>query len=243
MTVMKTETTQLLMLLGSLDRFYEVGKSMKKPMGLICVISLGIALVTVLFLNLSPQAEIDDEMEATIQSALELKMSQSDVVDTSGELKENCLEEYSEKLKRVFSEGSGLIEKNCEIMENIFATYDEYTDITLETKVIDLDIQKVEEDGDKATIVVNSKSVQKYIPYKEFTNSYYTIIAAGKETNTIEMVREDGVWKVQSMNMEDYKFGSPAEMGMSLKNYEKDFPSREEACQYASTIDFDDFKK
>jgi len=215
---------------------------MNKKIGLLCGVILAIAILAVIFMGSSPQAEINEEMESTIKSALELEVSQADIVDDSGNYNENCLNEYRNELQKVFSDESGIAEKDSEIMENILASYDEYTDVTLGTEIVDLDIQNVEIEGDKAAISLKATCVQKYIPYDDYYDKYQVVISASKSAELCELVREEDGWKVMSIEESDYVFGTPQEMGLTQENYEKDFSTRQEACQYAATIDFNDFK-
>ncbi len=181
----------------------------------------------------------DAEREAIKNVAMEagrLSVSQSAVVDTNGQLIPGIEDLYEQQLREVFTEDSGYIRQYADTMRLIVEGFNDDTDVLLDHQIMDFKLRKLKLNGDQATAVCRVKSLQRYIPHRE-DGGYDVIFAASQEKVTYTLIKgDDGQWRVQSFDSENYTFGTPLEMGI-LGNYkEKTFPTREEACQYAASV-------
>lgn len=91
-------------------------------------------------------------------------------------------------------------------------------------------------------MVVDIRMLQKYIPcYDEKT--YKSIICVSNDQFKMTLIKEDGVWKVENMNLIQHDFGSPKDLKLSNTDFEKEFTTRKEACQYLKSLDTKDILK
>jgi len=209
-----------------------------------CCIALVAVLSIVFILGSVPQASITADLEDTLKEATILSVSQSCVVDQDGNLDDNCLEKYYDALQNTFSEDSKMIDSNVELMKADYDNFNDQTDVVLDNNIIDFSVQTYEENEDTATVTYNVTSIQKYIPFDENTGKYSAVLAASDKTISCDLVKdENGAWKVDSYDLVSKEFGTPQDLNLTDKDYQKDFDTRQEACQYASTIDLNEFKK
>ena len=192
------------------------------------------AVVSACAANPKNDAERETIRNVAMQAS-RLSSSQSCVVDSDGSLLPGIAETYEQQLRDVFTEDSGYITQCTELMQQIVDNFSDTTDAVLDHQIMECGIRKLNVDGDQATLVCKVKSLQKYIPHRE-DGSYAVVFAASKETVTYTLQKSGGIWRVQSFTSDDYEFGTPSEMGFAGSYEEKTFPTREEACRYASSF-------
>ena len=196
---------------------------------------LCVAAVTACAANPKNDAEREAIRNAAMQAS-RLSSSQSCIVDSNGELLPGVVELYEAQLRDTFTEDSGYINQYTETMRSIVNSFDDTTDVVLDHQIMEFKVRKLNVDSDQATLVCKVRSLQKYIPHRE-DGGYDVIFAASKETVTYTLEKSGGNWRVQSFTSEDYIFGTPKEMGFAGEYEEKTFPTREDACRYAASLD------
>ena len=197
---------------------------------LVCVLAVAVCAA-------NPKAADPEReaIEAAAKRASELSISQSQVVDQNGALIPDVAATYEDQLRAVFTEDSGYIDQYADLMRQIVSNFGAATDVVMDSGIKTFKVQKLEIDGDQATLVGKLKVVQTYIPHRE-DGGYDVIYAASKETVTYTLQKGvNGQWRVQHYDMKDYIFGTPLEMIIPGKYVEKTFQTREEACRYAAT--------
>ena len=67
---------------------------------------------------------------------------------------------------------------------------------------------------------------------------YRAILSAGESSVLYTLEKDsDGKWKVSRSEIIKYEFDSPQRMGWTTENYEKDFSTRQEACNYLNILE------
>ena len=160
------------------------------------------------------------------------------VVDENGKLLGNCYEEFQERCKELFMEDSFDYYNYMTAMKAVLDNYSETSDVVISNELISFRIQALWRTGDKIKARVKTKLLQKYVPYSQETQMYRAILSAGESSVLYTLEKDsDGKWKVSQSEIIKYEFDSPQRMGWTTENYEKDFSTRQEACNYLNTLE------
>ena len=160
------------------------------------------------------------------------------VVDENGKLLENCYEEFQERCEELFIKDSYDYYNYMTAMKAVLDNYSETSDVVISNELISFRIQALWRTGDKIKARVKTKLLQKYVPYSQETQMHRAILSAGESSNIYTMEKDsDGKWKVSQSEIIKYEFDSPQRMGWTTENYEKDFSTRQEACNYLNTLE------
>lgn len=220
---------------------------MKKSTRIFCIVILAVVVLTVAAVSMNAAIDGNDADAEAIQNAVKeaelLHIGSDKILDETGTLDVNCLENYRTQLVHTFTPESGEIEQLYDLMQMICEIFDETTDTTLENAIIDFNTRSLKVDGNTATIVCDMTTLQKYIPYieEEQGGSFRTFFAVGTATETCELIKGgDGVWRVASMEESNYQFGSAVDMKLADTLLERSFATREEAYAYANSLSVED---
>ena len=160
------------------------------------------------------------------------------VDDENGKLLGNCYEEFQERCKELFMEDSFDYYNYMTAMKGAMDNYSETSDVVISNELISFRIQALWRTGDKIKARVKTKLLQKYVPYSQETQMYRAILSAGESSVLYTLEKDsDGKWKVSQSEIIKYEFDSPQRMGWTTENYEKDFSTRQEACNYLNTLE------
>ena len=160
------------------------------------------------------------------------------VVDENGKLLENCYEEFQKRCEELFIKDSYDYYNYMTAMKAALDNYSETSDVVISNELISFRIQALWRTGDKIKARVKTKLLQKYVPYSQETQMHRAILSAGESSNIYTMEKDsDGKWKVSQSEIIKYEFDSPQRMGWTTENYEKDFSTRQEACNYLNTLE------
>ena len=160
------------------------------------------------------------------------------VVDENGKLLGNCYEEFQERCKELFMEDSFDYYNYLTAMKAVLDNYSETSDVVISNELVSFRIQALWRTGDKIKARVKTKLLQKYVPYSQETQMYRAILSAGESSVLYTLEKDsDGKWKVSQSEIIKYEFDSPQRMGWTTENYEKDFSTRQEACNYLNILE------
>ena len=62
-----------------------------------------------------------------------------------------------------------------------------------------------------------------------------------KETNKVDLIKNNGQWQVLKMESKQYQSGTPEEM-WNVENQDEFFYTRKEACEYLNSLTIKDIK-
>ena len=160
------------------------------------------------------------------------------VVDENGKLLGNCYEEFQKRCEELFIKDSFDYYNYMTAMKAAMDNYSETSDVVISNELISFRIQALWRTGDKIKARVKTKLLQKYVPYSQETQMYRAILSAGESSVLYTLEKDsDGKWKVSQSEIIKYEFDSPQRMGWTTENYEKDFSTRQEACNYLNTLE------
>ena len=160
------------------------------------------------------------------------------VVDENGKLLENCYEEFQKRCEELFIKDCFDYYNYMTAMKAAMDNYSETSDVVISNELISFRIQALWRTGDKIKARLKTKLLQKYVPYSQETQMYRAILSAGESSNIYTMEKDsDGKWKVSQSEIIECIFDSPQRMGWTSEDYEKDFPTRQEACNYLNTLE------
>ena len=160
------------------------------------------------------------------------------VVDNNGILLENCYEEYQKRCEDLFMEDSFDYYNYLIAMKAVLDNYSETSDVVISNELVSFRIQALWRTGNRIKARVKTKLLQKYVPYSQETQMYRAILSAGESSVLYTLEKDsDGKWKVSQSEIIKYEFDSPQRMGWTTENYEKDFSTRQEACNYLNTLE------
>lgn len=220
---------------------------MKKSTRILFGVLLAVIVLTVAAVSMNAAIDADDAdaeaIETAVQEAKLLATAPDRVLDESGTLDEDCLENYRAQLVGVFSSDSGYVDHYCDIMQQICENFGETTETTVENTVIQFNVKSLKVDGDNANAVCDLTVLRKSIQYDENKagGSYCTVFGAAKRTLACELVKgDDGAWRVSNWEESNYQFGSPVDMKLSDTLLEQNFATRAEACAYANSLSVED---
>lgn len=200
-------------------------------------VSVVIILGVIIGIGTTNDRNLQPKLEAIVEQAEVLSVGQGCVVDAKGALNPDCVAEYREALNAVFTERSGFPAQYAETMQAIYESFDESTDVVLNNQVLRLDVNELHADGKSATMDCEVTLAQTYIPHQQ-DGQYQVVIAASNEQKTYTFVKgEDGAWYIDSVVSKNFITGTPEELGLANVSCETVFPTREEACAYAASLD------
>lgn len=160
------------------------------------------------------------------------------VVDKNGKLLENCYEEYQKRCEELFVEDSFDYYNYMTAMKAVLDNYSETSDVVISNELVSFRIQALWRTGNRIKARVKTKLLQKYVPYSQEEQMYKAILSAGESSNIYTLEKDsDGKWKVSQSEIIKYEFDSPQRMGWTSADYEKDFSTRQEACNYLNTLE------
>ena len=160
------------------------------------------------------------------------------VVDENGKLLENCYEEFQERCEELFIKDSYDYYNYMTAMKAVLDNYSETSDVVISNEIVSFRIQALWKTGNVIKARVKTKLLQKYVPYSQETQMYRAILSAGESSVLYTLEKDsDGKWKVSQSEIIKYEFDSPQRMGWTTENYEKDFSTRQEACNYLNTLE------
>ena len=156
------------------------------------------------------------------------------VVDENGKLLGNCYEEFQKRCEELFIKDSFDYYNYMTAMKAAMDNYSETSDVVISNELISFRIQALWRTGDKIKARVKTKLLQKYVPYSQETQMYRAILSAGESSVLYTLEKDsDGKWKVSQSEIIKYEFDSP----QRTENYEKDFSTRQEACNYLNILE------
>lgn len=217
---------------------------MSKKVKILCCTVLAVVVLVGVAVGRNAMISANDEdaeaIENVLQQAELLTTDVGVITDRTGALDEGRPEAYRAALAAAFTADSGYRERYGDIMANLVASFDDTMDVVLSNEVLQCNVRSMQVDGDMATAVADLMTLQRYIPYEE-NGIYRAIFAVGTKTDTCTLVRgEDGLWRVTSLEVADYQFGSPVDMKVASELLEVDFATRAEACAYAASLSVED---
>lgn len=174
----------------------------------------------------------------TAENAAMMYSYTQEVIDSNGELLKNYLPDNQRRIKETFTEDSFDSYNLNLAINNIWNNYSETSDAVLDNELLSFRVRSFRNWRNKATVVVKTAILQKYIPYNMEQGTYMAFLVVAKETRTIELIKDNsGNWKVSKMNTSNYLSGTPQEMGITKEDYKKSFETRKEACDYLNSLD------
>ena len=207
----------------------------KRNRAIIMLIAVASITAVIVLMGAHPKIIMDEDMERTIEESALLIMGQDCILDEEGNLDEECLQNYQRRLEDTFSKGSQERTENYEIMKQAIENYGQTADVVTDNAILDFYVKELTMEDDVAIATVDIATIQKYIPYID--GNYRFLLAVGQKTIKVELEKETDKWKVSKYTILNFEFGSPKEMRLSDKNYERNFSVRNEALEYAETID------
>lgn len=191
----------------------------------------------------SKKVQITSEMEKRIKTAIELSLEPEIIVDEGGkQINESSMHHYKERLCAVFDEKCAMVQRAYDAMQLAYNNYDEHSDVVINNDITSFypSLYEESEDGKTAKVAVDTHCIQRCVQFEKDTERFRAVIAAIKATYLIELEKDNNnQWKIIKFDMSNYEFGSPKEMKITTKNYERTFSSREEAIEYLNRINIE----
>ena len=191
----------------------------------------------------SKKVQITGEMEKKLKTAIELSLEPEIIVDGQGkQINENSMHYYKKRLCEVFDEKCPMVVRAYDAMQLAYDNYDEHSDVVINNDITSFypSLYEESEDGKTAKVAADTRCIQRCVQFEKDTGSFRAVIAAIKATYIFELEKDNNnQWKIIKFDMSNYEFGSPEEMKIATKNYERSFSSREEAIEYLNRINIE----
>ena len=213
-------------------------KMMKKAIIVICVI----AIVILGYAGFTKICEITSpNLTDTINKAVMVYSESSHIIDENGNYSEDLVQKRRETIEEVFVKDGFDYYNNSTTLDAILESYTDQSDVVLDNKVVSYRIWYLWRIGNKAHALITTEVLQKYIPYDAAERRYKAWLGISKETNKVDLIKNNGQWQVLKMESKQYQSGTPEEM-WNVENQDEFFYTRKEACEYLNSLTIKDIK-
>lgn len=211
---------------------------MKKAIIVVCVI----AIVILGYAGFTKICEITSpNLTDTINKAVMVYSESSHIIDENGNYSEDLAQKRRETIEEVFVKDGFDYYNNSTTLDAILESYTDQSDVVLDNKVISYRIWYLWRIGNKAHALITTEVLQKYIPYDAAERRYKAWLGISKETNKVDLIKNNGQWQVLKMESKQYQSGTPEEM-WNVENQDEFFYTRKEACEYLNSLTIKDIK-
>ena len=211
---------------------------MKKAIIVICVI----AIVILGYAGFTKICEITSpNLTDTINKAVMVYSESSHIIDENGNYSEDLVQKRRETIEEVFVKDGFDYYNNSTTLDAILESYTDQSDVVLDNKVVSYRIWYLWRIGNKAHALITTEVLQKYIPYDAAERRYKAWLGISKETNKVDLIKNNGQWQVLKMESKQYQSGTPEEM-WNVENQDEFFYTRKEACEYLNSLTIKDIK-
>ena len=213
-------------------------KMMKKAIIVVCVI----AIVILGYAGFTKICEITSpNWTDTINKAVMVYSESSHIIDENGNYSEDLAQKRRETIEEVFVKDGFDYYNNRTTLDAILESYTDQSDVVLDNKVVSYRIWYLWRIGNKAHALITTEVLQKYIPYDAAERRYKAWLGISKETNKVDLIKNNGQWQVLKMESKQYQSGTPEEM-WNVENQDEFFYTRKEACEYLNSLTIKDIK-
>lgn len=213
-------------------------KMMKKAIIVVCVI----AIVILGYAGFTKICEITSpNLTDTINKAVMVSSESSHIIDENGNYSEDLAQKRRETIEEVFVKDGFDYYNNRTTLDAILESYTDQSDVVLDNKVVSYRIWYLWRIGNKAHALITTEVLQKYIPYDAAERRYKAWLGISKETNKVDLIKNNGQWQVLKMESKQYQSGTPEEM-WNVENQDEFFYTRKEACEYLNSLTIKDIK-
>lgn len=211
---------------------------MKKAIIVVCVI----AIVILGYAGFTKICEITSpNLTDTINKAVMVYSESSHIIDENGNYSEDLAQKRRETIEEVFVKDGFDYYNNSTTLDAILESYTDQSDVVLDNKVVSYRIWYLWRIGNKAHALITTEVLQKYIPYDAAERRYKAWLGISKETNKVDLIKNNGQWQVLKMESKQYQSGTPEEM-WNVENQDEFFYTRKEACEYLNSLTIKDIK-
>lgn len=211
---------------------------MKKAIIVVCVI----AIVILGYAGFTKICEITSpNLTDTINKAVMVSSESSHIIDENGNYSEDLAQKRRETIEEVFVKDGFDYYNNRTTLDAILESYTDQSDVVLDNKVVSYRIWYLWRIGNKAHALITTEVLQKYIPYDAAERRYKAWLGISKETNKVDLIKNNGQWQVLKMESKQYQSGTPEEM-WNVENQDEFFYTRKEACEYLNSLTIKDIK-
>lgn len=211
---------------------------MKKAIIVVCVI----AIVILGYAGFTKICEITSpNLTDTINKAVMVYSESSHIIDENGNYSEDLVQKRRETIEEVFVKDGFDYYNNSTTLDAILESYTDQSDVVLDNKVVSYRIWYLWRIGNKAHALITTEVLQKYIPYDAAERRYKAWLGISKETNKVDLIKNNGQWQVLKMESKQYQSGTPEEM-WNVENQDEFFYTRKEACEYLNSLTIKDIK-
>lgn len=211
---------------------------MKKAIIVVCVI----AIVILGYAGFTKICEITSpNLTDTINKAVMVSSESSHIIDENGNYSEDLAQKRRETIEEVFVKDGFDYYNNRTTLDAILESYTDQSDVVLDNKVVSYRIWYLWRIGNKAHAIITTEVLQKYIPYDAAERRYKAWLGISKETNKVDLIKNNGQWQVLKMESKQYQSGTPEEM-WNVENQDEFFYTRKEACEYLNSLTIKDIK-
>lgn len=211
---------------------------MKKAIIVVCVI----AIVILGYAGFTKICEITSpNLTDTINKAVMVSSESSHIIDENGNYSEDLAQKRRETIEEVFVKDGFDYYNNSTTLDAILESYTDQSDVVLDNKVVSYRIWYLWRIGNKAHAIITTEVLQKYIPYDAAERRYKAWLGISKETNKVDLIKNNGQWQVLKMESKQYQSGTPEEM-WNVENQDEFFYTRKEACEYLNSLTIKDIK-
>ena len=211
---------------------------MKKAIIVVCVI----AIVILGYAGFTKICEITSpNLTDTINKAVMVYSESSHIIDENGNYSEDLAQKRRETIEEVFVKDGFDYYNNITTLDAILESYTDQSDVVLDNKVVSYRIWYLWRIGNKAHALITTEVLQKYIPYDAAERRYKAWLGISKETNKVDLIKNNGQWQVLKMESKQYQSGTPEEM-WNVENQDEFFYTRKEACEYLNSLTIKDIK-
>ena len=212
---------------------------MKKAIIVVCVI----AIVILGYAGFTKICEITSpNLTDTINKAVMVSSESSHIIDENGNYSEDLAQKRRETIEEVFVKDGFDYYNNSTTLDAILESYTDQSDVVLDNKVVSYRIWYLWRIGNKAHALITTEVLQKYIPYDAAERRYKAWLGISKETNKVDLIKNNGQWQVLKMESKQYQSGTPEEM-WNVENQDEFFYTRKEACEYLNSLTIKKKKK
>lgn len=211
---------------------------MKKAIIVVCVI----AIVILGYAGFTKICEITSpNLTDTINKAVMVYSESSHIIDENGNYSEDLAQKRRETIEELFVKDGFDYYNNRTTLDAILESYTDQSDVVLDNKVVSYRIWYLWRIGNKAHALITTEVLQKYIPYDAAERRYKAWLGISKETNKVDLIKNNGQWQVLKMESKQYQSGTPEEM-WNVENQDEFFYTRKEACEYLNSLTIKDIK-
>ena len=211
---------------------------MKKAIIVVCVI----AIVILGYAGFTKMCEITSpNLTDTINKAVMVYSESSHIIDENGNYSEDLAQKRRETIEELFVKDGFDYYNNRTTLDAILESYTDQSDVVLDNKVVSYRIWYLWRIGNKAHALITTEVLQKYIPYDAAERRYKAWLGISKETNKVDLIKNNGQWQVLKMESKQYQSGTPEEM-WNVENQDEFFYTRKEACEYLNSLTIKDIK-